>query len=539
MPTGFFAVPELLEHKAEQHKHSPFLFYRDSSISYEELNSMVTKAASGLLAEGVRKGDKVGILSHNSIDYVILEFAILKIGAVCVPLNRHFKGDLLAYVINHSDLSSLFIESQYVNNVKDVLPKLGVLTFVVREGEEARLPNAIVYESLVNRDVAGPLRVSATYEDPAFILYTSGTTGLPKGVIYEHYGIVPQNFETYSQAQLEAAGYSFGDVLYLPFPLYHVFGQVQLIGALRNDCKVALADRFSASNFWHDVVKYKATVILHQGVSIPILLRQPPSDLDRQHNARISLGAGVPNERVWREFEDRFGVKILEYYASTEGAFFGCGTVPTNKVGTIGKAYGFAELRIVDEYGKDAGVNRPGRLLSRLKPEYSRKKPEQLYYKDPAAGLKRFTHDGWFISGDIVYMDEEGYLHYVGREETRIRYRGENVSPEQVENIINMYPAVLESVVVGVYNEEFGDEDIKAFIVAKNTREFDHVEFIRWCEQRMPYFMIPRYIELLDEPIRKNEDTGKPLRAYYKSIDLTDKTWDRLRSAVKLSRETS
>jgi carnitine-CoA ligase len=531
-----WSIGKLLEEKTELHGERTFIYYKDKTISYNELNTLSNKLAHGLLDCGIRKGDKVGILSHNNIDYVALEFAVFKIGAICVPINRHLIGDSLVYILNHADIKFLYVESNYIKNVKEVLNRIHAINYIVREADLNMLPDSISYEKLASYPSYN-VNVMVSYDDPALLLYTSGTTGLPKGVIYEHYALIPLNNETYSQAQLEAAGYSYGDVIYLPFPLYHVLGQVQLIGGLRNDCQVVLAERFSATNFWNDVRKYNVTIIVHQGASIPILLKNPPSELDKKHKVRLSIGAGVPNEKVWREFEERFGVKIFEYYASTEGAFFGCGTLPSNKPGTIGKSYPFTQLRVVDDYGKDVGVNKPGELLSKLDSKYMRKKPEQLYYKEPWRALERFTNDGWFKSGDIVYVDEEGYYHYVGRKETFIRCRGENISPEEIENIINTYPSVDESVAVGIQNREMGDEDVKVVIKLKEHASFDYEEFIRWCEKKMPYFMVPRYIEVSEEPLKRSEDTSKLLRAFYRNEGVTERTWDRLKAGVKISRE--
>ena len=207
-----------------------------------------------------------------------------------------------------------------------------------------------------------------------------------------------------------------------------------MIGDLRNGGKIAITDRFSVSQFWNDVRRYDATVLVHQGASIPLLLKQPVSENDKAHNARLSVGAGVPSEEAWLNFEARFGVKIYEHYAQTEGTFFGAGTMPTNRAGTIGLKYPSARVRILDDNGVETEPGKPGRLVSRLKSEFAKKQPEDLYYNDVPKSLARFTEDGWFKSGDIVRVDEEGYFHYVGKVETFIRYRGENISPLQIRD---------------------------------------------------------------------------------------------------------
>jgi crotonobetaine/carnitine-CoA ligase len=304
------------------------------------------------------------------------------------------------------------------------------------------------------------------------------------------------------------------DTTYLPFPLYHVLGQVHVIGALRNGSKIALAERFSVSQFWNDVRLFQATVLVHQGASIPLLLKQVPSDFDKKHTVRLTVGAGVANEEVWRAFEERFEVKIFEHYAQTEGAFFGAGTMPSNTVGTIGRPYPTAEIRIVDSSDSDVKQGEPGQLISRLKPGIGKKSPETLYYNDINKGLSRFTNDGWFRSGDIVRMDEDGFLHYVGKVETFIRYKGENISPLQIESVLSKHPSIDECIAVAVPNKEFGGDDIKIVVAVKQGSALRFEELISWCEKTMPKFMVPRFVEFVSE-LKKTEQTKKVMRGEY------------------------
>jgi len=258
------------------------------------------------------------------------------------------------------------------------------------------------------------------------------------------------------------------------------------------------------------------------------LKQQPVSDNDKAHNARLSVGAGVPSEEVWRNFEARFGVKIYEHYAQTEGAFFGAGTMPTNRAGTIGLQYPSARVRILTDNGIESEAGRPGQLVSRLKSEFARKHPEDLYYNDVPKSLARFTEDGWFKSGDIVRVDEEGYFHYIGKVETFIRYRGENISPLQIEAVLSTHPLVEECIAVGVPNPEMGGDDIKVVVSRRSDAELSPRDLIIWCESKFPRFMIPRYIQFVDE-LKKTEQTKKIMRGEYTAN--AEGTWDRLHEA--------
>jgi crotonobetaine/carnitine-CoA ligase len=201
--------------------------------------------------------------------------------------------------------------------------------------------------------------------------------------------------------------------------------------------------------------------------------------------------------------------------------------MPSNILGTIGKPFDVAEVRIMDEAGKDVPLGQQGQLVSKLKKEYARKKPEELYYKDPEKGKSRFTPDGWFNSGDIVKEDAQGYLRYVGKAETFIRYRGENISPLQIESIVAVHPQVSECIAVGVPNAELGGDDIKIVLSVKPGETMVAREFFEWCRGNLPKFMVPRYLSVVVE-LEKTEHTKKILRSSYQ--EETPNTVDRLSS---------
>jgi carnitine-CoA ligase len=516
---------DLLRARAKEDGAKVFALFHDQTVTFADLNAKSDRLANALIQLRVKKGQKIAIISHSSLEYLVCEYAIFKAGAVCVPINCMLKAQEFSYLLNNSDVVLAFVHSNYLQEfLSAVKGKKDSMQWY--EIEDGNVHHEKSMENLLQSGEESRPKIETSYDDPCCILYTSGTSGPAKGVVYENYGLLPLNGETYVQQMMDVIQLRSQDTTYLPFPLYHILGQVHVIGALRNGGRIALAERFSGSQFWSDVRKFGATVLVHQGASIPILLKQAPSDLDRKHNARLSVGAGVPNEDVWKKFEERFGVKIFEHYAQTEGAFFGAGTMPTNKAGTIGQPFSSAKIRIVDNNDLDVKNGELGQLISKLKHDHARKIPGALYYKDHLKGESRFTSDGWFRSGDIVRRDAEGYLHYVGKVETFIRYRGENISPLQIESVLSKHPCIEECIAVGVPNSEFGGDDIKIVVVMSKQPQITPVELVSWCEKMMPKFMVPRYVEFVPE-LKKTEQTKKIVRGEYTKN--SDQTWDRLR----------
>lgn len=528
---GCHSAGELLRRRAEREPNRVFAFHEDESITLGELDEKSSYLENALTRLGISKGQKIAIISHSTLEYLTCEYGIFKAGAVCVPLNCLLKAEEISYILDNADVTLAFVHSKYLDEFLKSLKFVdgGRIPYYVMDERSDKKDPSLSSLLRFGKDAAATNSVvDIGYDDPCCILYTSGTTGRSKGVVYENFGLLPLNGESYVQQMMDVIGLGPDDTTYLPFPLYHVLGQVHQIGALRNGGKIVLAERFSVSRFWSEVLRYKATVLVHQGASIPLLLKQPPSDFDRKHDVRLTVGAGIPNEEVWKKFEERFGIKVYEHYAQTEGAFFGAGTMPTNRIGTIGKPFSTAEIRVVDENIEDVRQGESGQLISKLKASHARKVPTTLYYKDPVKAELRFTKDGWFKAGDMVRVDEEGFLHYVGKVETFIRYRGENISPIQIESVLSKHPAIDECIAVAVPNPEFGGDDIKIVVALCQTGSsaVTPSDLISWCEKVLPKFMVPRYVEIVPE-LKKTEQTKKILRSEYAKN--SSSTWDRLR----------
>jgi crotonobetaine/carnitine-CoA ligase len=255
--------------------------------------------------------------------------------------------------------------------------------------------------------------------------------------------------------------------------------------------KLAIVPRFSASRFWDQIRKFQVTKLHYLGGVLDILLKQPPAPNDRKHNVQIAFGAGC-HEVAWKAFERRFGVTIREVYGMTEVSCFTT-LNQSGKMGSIGKPYPYFDVRIVDDKGQPVETGQSGEIAVR------EKEPGliiQGYIKISEGNGGEFRN-GWFYTGDLALCDDDGDFFYLGRKRDSLRRRGENISAWEVERIINAHPDIEESAVVGV-RAEVGEQDIMVYIKSAPGKIIDPLDFIKWCEPRMPYFQLPRYIKFVD-----------------------------------------
>jgi crotonobetaine/carnitine-CoA ligase len=458
----------LLETAADRSPDKCALRFGDAAWSYADLRRRCLRTAAALRGLGVEAGQHVCLMLGNRPEYLHAWFGLARLGAVAVPVNVHLKGEGLAYVLAHSRARLLVAEPALAApRGHPVAPPPGLR--VVTWPELAALA-----------DAAAPTcpGVEPRPEDVAGILYTSGTTGPPKGVMLSHraYLSSAHHFAT------EMVGATPDDVLYTTLPLFHINAQAHtVLPALELGATVALGERFSASGFWDDVRRHAATLFNSLAAMIPILCKQPPSAGDRAHGARLTACAATPKD-VWLQFEERFGVRIVEGYGLTETAGF-CVANPLDapRVGSIGRPMSWVEART------DAGE-----IVLRPRGEHLFM---EGYYRMPEATAEALR-GGWFHSGDAGTIDDaDGYLYFVDRIKQSIRRRGENVSSWEVEKVVNAHPAVLESAAVG-HPSPLGEEDVRIVVVPRPGEAVDPLELVRWCAERMAYFMVPRYVEV-------------------------------------------
>ncbi|HEX3034527.1 MAG TPA: AMP-binding protein [Thermodesulfobacteriota bacterium] len=512
------------------------------SYSYKETNEWANRVANGLHREfGVKTGDKVGIYMLNSSEYVISIIAIHKIGGVQVPINKDEKGERLAYIINYSEMVALIIDPESVPFIEEIAKDLTSLRFVFVTGDSRHVPSDIggiktlPFTTFKDFSSENP-DVDVTIADVERCMFTSGTTGMPKGVARNHGGVI-LTVRGYIQQQ----GVRSEDVLMSVLTLGHANAQVMcLFTAIGAGATAVFYPRFSASSFWKWAAECGATCTNMLGAVAEYLWSAQPSEWDRKHKVRMVLSGPAP--RNHKEFEERFNTRAIDGYGSTEMGMVLWKDPEDHRPGSSGfpmEGY-YVELRDPQDTNK---VLRPfwdpfenptppeeAKGLLFIKPFIPHTTLKE-YFKDERRTREAFDDEGFFNSDDILARGIDGRYYFQGRY-SRIRVSGENVDPIAVGDIAMRYPAVQEAVAVGIRLPDVSDDEIKLNVTLKSGESFDPVEFSKWMAELAPVFMVPRFIEVYPE--------GFPVTATQKVKmgelkELSDRTWDRAKTGLKFS----
>lgn len=524
-------LPLIIEDKARQYPEREIFQFRDAAISFEQLNEQINRVANGFLALGVKPGDKVALMLPNRVEFLYAWFGLNKIGAANVPINVAQRGGGLAYQINQADCVALVADDQYLEHLDQVAGELAQVRHVVMLGSGSAAPTlpswpgieSLSYAELAAHSAAAP-GIIVDFRSLSTILYTSGTTGPSKGVMFSH----NYWYEIWAEA-VKYARYTEDDVLYTGLPFFHSSAKGTTIGpAILADAKAVLVERFSASKMLDDCRRWHCTEAKYIGSIIPILMKQEPSPQDANNPLRLMVGAAAPVD-VWQSFQERFNTRLLEVYGMTECTVALVNPMDDRRPGSCGKPSTGYDVKVVDEFDNEVAPGELGEFIVR---------PQRMhlgttgYYKKPEATLELFQNL-WIHTGDLGRRDEDGYYYYADRKKQALRRRGENISSFEVEAVINGHPSVLESCVVGVPSE-LGEEEVKTVIVLKEGAAVSEEEIIRWCEPRMAYFAIPRYIAFRSGlPKTPSERVEK---YQLKNEGVTADCWDREEAGVVLKR---
>jgi crotonobetaine/carnitine-CoA ligase len=513
-----FVLGDILRARAETHRTETFLKFRDGEITYGEVDTMADRVGQGLAALGVGRGDHVGVMLPNGPDIVYVVFALARLGAVAVPVNTDYRGELLRHVLDGSDTSALIIDAAYADRLPAVAARVPGLTRVVVRGSAALDglgKPAVDYAGLLGYG-ADPVTAPVTFADPQAIMYTSGTTGPSKGAMVPHALALTCAWDSLDFLD------RWGKTIYCPLPLFHAAGLWDgMMSALLGGGSIAIVERFSASRFWDDVRAFDAQVCMSVFSMIPILLNRPPTPYDKDHPLQtFYMGKSILDEPLRK----RFGVRSVETYTSTEVGIATASPYGEWRLGSCGQAHGKRfEVAVVDELDRQVGPGEPGELVVRPRQPYV---ITTGYYDSPAATAHCFRNM-WFHTGDRVWRDEDGYFYFLDRMKDAIRRRGENISAFDLECEINLHPAVLECAAIGVPSE-LEDEDVKLSVVLQPDAALTAEDLVAYCEERLPRSMVPRYVEFVDALPRTPTDKIAKYRLREQGDHgVTANTWDR------------
>jgi crotonobetaine/carnitine-CoA ligase len=486
----------------------PLLICNGETLSYAEAHARSNRIASSLATLGINQGDVVATFMYNSVDHAAIWLACIKLGAVFASLNVSLTPPELVYSLGDTGAKLIVVDAELEEVYAKARPELpGSLVEVRWQGTAGDGFEA--FETLLaGDDVTPDVVIGPT--DPMSIIYTGGSTGMPKGVLAPHMYYLGAALR---YQEITRSGPN--DVHFANSHFFHVGGQqFGLIGPLFCGTTGVMTKWFSVRNYWNIARETGATIIDPIGTMMSALLTLEPSPADRDHNVRLGIGiaSGQVRSAYRAEFEERFGVPLLEVYAMTEVGVLLCSErVDDRTDGTCGKTYGWGEVRIADDDDMPVPTGETGQIL--LRPT----EPNcfMLEYINKPRETMAAWRNLWYHSGDVGYLDEDGYLHFVGRQAHWVRHRGENVSAFEVEKAITEHPDVVDCGVVGV-PAEFGEEDVKAYVQLEAGAATPPEDLVAWCEERLSSFKVPRYIEFVDSfprTITKQEIARHELKA--------------------------
>jgi crotonobetaine/carnitine-CoA ligase len=488
-----------------------FLAMEQGTLSYAQAADWSRAVASGLGAMGIGPGDRVAVLTANRPEMVVLWLACLRLGACFCPLNTGFTGGQLANLFRRLTPGVLVADPGAAAAVADGLGRSELAVPTVALGPP---PAGWLGFHELERHQGDPGWAAARRGDLAAVLCTSGTTGPSKAVALSHRWFT-------KMCEATALHWSFGpgDVFYSPFPLYHMDALALTVApAIYHGTTAAIAVRFSVRRFWDDVRRFQATVFDFMGSTLTLLWKREPAPGDRDHPAR--LGWGVPMPDFAAAFEDRFGCRLVECYGSTDTGLPVCGAVAEpRRAGACGRAVEGYELAILSPEGARRPAGQSGEIALRVEDPHTLM---EGYVGDPDATLR--TWRGlWHHTGDGGRLDADGYLYFEGRLTDSIRRRGENVSAQELEELVLAHPDVVEAAAIGVPSE-LTEEEIKVALIPRPGAGLAAPALARWLAERLPRYMTVRYVELVDDLPRT--DTQKVMKTALRGQWRTPQTWD-------------
>lgn len=527
-PDTTYTLADVLEERATEFADHPFVLFEDRRVSYGEMNAQSNRIAHWAHGEGLRPGDVVALQMENRPEYLSRWMGLAKLGVVTALINTNLAGQPLRHALATSNARHLILGAECAGNFATVCDDLERPLDVWLDRELGTAPSN-AEESVSTRELAATLLELSEENPPASVrnglvmrddllyLYTSGTTGSPKAARFSHLRFVLGGYGSTWMLKLTPA-----DVHYCALPLYHAAGGIGVVAStLYAGATMALRRRFSASNFWDDIRTFDASIFQYIGEFCRYLVNQPARPNDTDHRVRIAIGNGLRPD-IWEEFRDRFGIpQILEFYGATEGnvGFMNL----ENKVGSVGRVPSKLLARLSNakliryDVESDTHFRGPnglcvecdddeaGELLGRI-PKTDRVAGRFEGYTSKEATEKKILHnvlkegDTYFRTGDLLKRDSEGFYYFIDRIGDTFRWKGENVSTQEVAEVLSGYPGID---MVNVYGVQVAGTDGRAGMVAfvlPDATQFDGAAFHAFVSSSLPAYAAPLFARVVSEP---------------------------------------
>ena len=497
------SLGEFLDAAVRRDPHKVFVEMSGRELTYTEFRQSVWETAALFQSMGVGKGDRVCLLLPNCLEFMYCWFGLSLLGAISVPINTAYKRDETAYILNDAESCALVtheslaeVAQQAANLATSVRHRLlvtgeGSSSASLRPGQEGWTIFSQVLSRMRPLESASPVSPN----DISMLVYTSGTTGTPKGVMVTHqmYVAAGQGFASWTQATPE-------DRFFTCLPYYHANVQYySTMGAMAAGATLVVVDRFSASRFWRQVRQARATVVNFIGMMMPVLAKQPESPSDRDNLVRLFYGSPSFAPEFLAAFQERFGTDIIVGFGMTETCYGTIETIgETRRPGSSGQPRQHPDSRFVNqvriagaETGETVGLDTVG--------EITIKNPATMrgYWRNEEQ-TRQSLRDGWLFTGDLGWMDGDGFLYFVDRKKDIIRRRGENISSQEVEDVIKRHAEVIDCAVIAVPSE-LGEGEVKAYVAVRPETQLKPEDIKYWCAQHLAYFKVPRYLEMRQE----------------------------------------
>jgi fatty-acyl-CoA synthase len=503
-------VAYLLVNSASNYPDRIAIISEGECLSYKIFNHRVNRLAQAMRRYGLKKGDRVALMFFNTHHFAEVYFATIKLGALLTPVNFRFVGEEIEYIVNNSGASFFFFAREFQETIANLYQGLHtVKNFIGVDVEKGDFAHD--YESFLSSGEPDEPKIVIHENDPCQVMYTSGTTGKPKGAVITH-GNVLWNLINTIQGREDHGG----EVSLIIGPLYHTAGlnnhftiQIALGGTS------ILVKRFEPEIVLRYIEKEKVNVISGSPAMYNLLLQYPKLDhFDTRSITKCTAGSAILpqeiKERLLKIFPKANG--IYDVYGCTEASptiTILNGEDSLRKHGSVGPPVPFLQARVVDEDGSPFPPNQVGELICRG-PNVM-----QGYFKNEEA-TRETIKNGWLYTGDLARVDEEGYFYIVDRKKDMIVSGGENIYPREIEEVLFRHPAIADVAVIGIPDSIWG-EAVKAFIVTKEGKTIDEQEVIDFCKSHLASYKKPKSVEFVDS-IPKNP-SGKPLKKLLKERD--------------------